>query len=272
MRLGISTWSVPWSIGVRGYPQPSQPLDAVNLLEKAVLSDVSVVQIADNLPLDQMPDGELDRIRDTALSQGIAVEVGTRGIEPDHLRRYIALAQRLRARVLRTVLGGRMCGEDEMRAVEDGIRGVLGDLGRCRVRLALENNEAFSTAEFAGLIKRIGSPLVGICLDTANSLGRPELLEAVVENLAAHVIIVHAKDYDIQRVDTRMGFSIVGRPAGEGKVDFDHVFGVLREKGREDVSVIVEHWPPFERDITTTMQIEEEWLDKSLRYLRERVR
>jgi sugar phosphate isomerase/epimerase len=271
MKLGISTWSVPWSIGVRGYPQPALPLDAVNLLQKAIQVGVSVVQIADNLPLDQLAHSELDRLRDMAFSHGLALEVGTRGADPDHLRRYTALARRLNARVLRTVLAGSMCGQEEMRAAEDGIRQVLGDLERRQVTLALENNEAFSAAEFASLIMRIASPLVGICLDTANSLGRPELLETVVEHLAPHTVMLHAKDYDIRRVGTRMGFSVVGRPAGEGRVDFDHLLAVLRDRKRDNISVIVEHWPPFKRDISTTVNIEEEWLDKSVQFLRSKV-
>lgn len=271
MRLGISTWSVPWSIGVRGYPQPTSPLDAAGLLQKAVQAGVSVVQIADNLPLSQLSSSELDRLRDMALSHGLALEVGTRGTGPDQLRRYIALAHRLGARIVRTVLSGSMCGPEELAAAENGIRQVFGDLDRGQVRLALENNEAFGAAEFAILMNRLASPLVGICLDTANSLGRPELLDTVVEHLAPHTIMLHAKDYDIRRVDHRMGFSIVGRPAGEGRVDFDQLLAALRDRGRDDISVIVEHWPPFEKDISTTVDIEEEWLHKSVQFLRSKL-
>jgi hypothetical protein len=61
-------------------------------------------------------------------------------------------------------------------------------------------------AQIACVIRRIASPHGGICLDTANSLGRPELLETVVEHLADLAVVLHAKDYDIRRVDTRMGF------------------------------------------------------------------
>ena len=105
-------------------------------------------------------------------------------------------------------------------------------LDRQDVTLALENNEAFSAAEFAMLIRRIASPRVGICLDTANSLGRPETLETVVEQLAEHAVVLHAKDYDIHRVDTRMGFSVTGTPAGEGRVNFDWVLTELCRHGR----------------------------------------
>ena len=151
------------------------------------------------------------------------------------------------------------------------IRQVLPALEGEGVILALENNEAFSAIEFAGIIKRIASPSVGICLDTANSLGRPETLQTVVENLAEHAVVLHAKDYDIRRIDTRMGFSIVGTPAGEGRVDFDWVLSELRRRGRSGISVIVEHWPPFAGSIKESIRIEEEWLPRSVRFLRSKL-
>jgi len=271
MELGISSWSLPWSIGVRGYPRPARPLDVVGLLEKAVEAGVSVVQIADNLPLHELLEPELDRLREAARARGLTLEAGTRGLEPEHLTRYITIARRIGARVLRTVLSGSLCGAEQLAKAEDGIRHVLPALDQQGVTLALENNEAFSAVEFAGLVRRIGSPLLGICLDTANSLGRPETLEMVVEHLAEHTVMLHAKDYDIRRIETRMGFSVVGQPAGDGRVDFNWVLAELRELGRDQISVIVEHWPPFEGTIEATVRIEEEWLTRSVRWLRSKL-
>lgn len=271
MELGIGSWSIPWSIGVPGYPQPSSPLGAIGLLKKAVEADVRVVQIADNLPLHEIPETELDRLREAARARGLTLESGTRGLNPEHLAQYIGITHRIGARVLRTVLSGSLCGPEQMAAAEAGIRQVLPMLDREGVTLALENNEAFSAAEFGGLIRRISSPRVGICLDTANSLGRPEMLETVVEHLAEHAVVLHAKDYDIHRVDTRMGFSVTGRPAGEGRVNFDWVLTELCRRGRTGISVIVEHWPPFAGSIEETVRIEEEWLARSVRFLRSKL-
>ena len=262
---------MPWAVGVPGYPQPALPLDAFGLLEKAVAANVVVVQIADNLPLHDLPERELDRLREAARSKGLTLEVGTRGLDPEHLGLYILIARRIGARVLRTVLSGSLCGPDQMAAAEKGIRQVLPALEREGVTLAFENNEAFSAPEFAGLMRRMGCPNVGICLDTANSLGRPETLETVVEHLAEHTVMLHAKDYDIQRIDTRMGFSIVGRAAGEGRVDFAWVLTELRRRGHAGTSVIVEHWPPFVGSIEDCMRMEEEWLARSVRFLRSRM-
>jgi len=271
MELGISSWSLPWSIGVQGYPRPTKPLNVIGLLDKAVEEKVSVVQIADNLPLHELPQAELDRLREAALARELILEAGTRSLDPEHLARYAAIARRIGARLLRTVLSGSLLGAEQMAKAEEGIQHVLPVLQQQGVTLALENNEAFSASEFAGLMRRIGSPAVGICLDTANSLGRPETLETVVEHLAEHAVMLHAKDYDIRRIDTRMGFSVIGRAAGDGRVKFDWVLAELRQRGRDHISVIVEHWPPFEGTIEATLRTEEEWLVRSVRFLRSKL-
>jgi 3-oxoisoapionate decarboxylase len=229
------------------------------------------VQIADNLPLHELPDHELDQLRDAAMARGLVLEVGTRSLDPEHLARYIAIAHRIGARILRTVLSGSLFGPKQLAAAEAAILKLLPALERQGVTLALENNEAFSSLEFAGIISRIASPYVGICLDTANSLGRPETLQTVVENLADHAVVLHAKDYDIRRIDTRMGFSVVGTAAGDGRVDFNWVFAELRRRGRSGISVIVEHWPPFAGTIEESVRIEQEWLSRSLLFLRSKL-
>jgi len=268
MELGISSWTVPWSIGIAGYPRPSKPLDPVGLLDKAVAVDVRRVQIADNLPLDQLDDHELDGLRAAAEERGLVLEAGTRGLDPDHLVRYVRIARRIGAPLLRTVLSGRLLGSDQLAQTEAAIRSVLPLLEKHEITLALENNEAFAAGQYSDLVMRISNPRVGICLDTANSLGRPETLELVVKHLAKHTVILHAKDYDIRRVDTRMGFSVVGAVAGDGRVDFPWLLAELKQSAGDGFSVILEHWPPFERDISTTVANEERWLTTSVEYLR----
>ena len=270
-KLGIASWSLPWAIGVHGYPLPERPLGCIGLLEKAVEANAAVVQIADNLPLHELPDPELDQLRDAAAARGLALEAGTRGLDPEHLTRYISISHRIGARILRTVLSGSLLPPKQLAAAEAAIRQVLPTLEEQGVTLALENNEAFSAVEFAGIISRIASPYVGICLDTANSLGRPETFRTVVEKLAEHAVVLHAKDYDIRRIDTRMGFSVVGTPAGDGRVDFDWVLAELNRRGRSGISVILEHWPPFAGTIEESIRIEQEWFSRSVQFLRSKL-
>lgn len=268
MELGISSWTLPWSVGVAQYPRPDTPLNAIGLLDKAVAVDVRRVQIADNLPLDELDERQLDDLRVGAQERRLVLEAGTRGVDPDHLIRYIDIARRIGAPMLRTVLSGRLLGRDQLAQTAASIRSVLPLLEKHHVMLALENNEAFAAAEYSQLITAIASPWVGACLDTANSLGRPETLDVVVKHLARHTVMLHAKDYDVRRVDTRMGFSVVGTAAGEGRVDFPWLLAQLNHAAGNGVSVILEHWPPFQGDIESTVVSEERWLTTSVSYLR----
>jgi sugar phosphate isomerase/epimerase len=260
MRLGIGSWSFPWAIGVPGYPQPATPLDAVGLLEKAKSLDVDLVQICDNYPLHARSADELDQIARTAQELGISVEVGTRGVEPSHLLRYLEIATRLRATSVRTIVDN---SADPYRV---WIAQVLPRYAEAGVTIALETNEGLSVDAFAALVEALDSPYLGITLDTVNSLGREERTQDVVAKLARYAIVVHYKDYAIERVDHRMGFLVVGRPAGEGRVDAHWLFDSLAQAGR-DPQVIVELWPPFLGSVEATIAQEERWVGKSVRFL-----
>lgn len=268
MDIGISTWSIPWAVGVENYPQPEITVAPEALMKRAIELDVKVVQFADNLPLQQLPDSELDLVAQRAAEWDLVVELGTRSLDVPHLRRCVEVAARVGSRIVRTVLSGSMLGRDEIRRAQSALRELLPDLERHEVAVALENNEAFSASEFAEIVRATRSPLIGICLDTANSLGRPETLETVVHELADQTIMFHAKDYEIRRIDTRMGFTIEGRPLGDGRVDFAFVIDKLRESGRDGISAIIEHWPSFDGDIESTTLREAEWLERSVAALR----
>ena len=95
------------------------------MLEKAAEAKVSVVQIADNLPLHELPEKELDQLREAAAGRGLVLEAGTRSLDPEHLARYIAISHRIGARILRTVLSGSLFGAKELAAAEAAILKVL---------------------------------------------------------------------------------------------------------------------------------------------------
>ena len=62
MKLGLSSWTYSWNIGVPGYPQPTCPMTAMDLLKKAHELGAQVLQIADNLPLEALSLEELDAL------------------------------------------------------------------------------------------------------------------------------------------------------------------------------------------------------------------
>jgi hypothetical protein len=63
-------------------------MTALDLLGKARELGVRVVQIGPNLPLDQLSEAEREAIVRQAREGQLELEIGTRGLETDHLRRY----------------------------------------------------------------------------------------------------------------------------------------------------------------------------------------
>ena len=103
MRLGVGSYTWPWAVGVAGQPPPC-PLDAAGVIDRAVALGVRVVQLGDNLPLEALTDGDLERLAAAATIDGITLEVGTRGCAPEHLLEQLRRARCLDAHLLRVVL------------------------------------------------------------------------------------------------------------------------------------------------------------------------
>src|ERR1700730_4157186 len=148
MRLGISSWTYPWAIGVSGFPQPVRPIRLADLLERAAVLKVGVVQVADNLPLHKLDSAELRDARDQTAGLGLRIEIGTRGVEPAHLLRYLRLAGEFEAVVLRTLLLG-VEQSSSLIDAEKWIREVLPEFEAEGITLCLENYEKHSCHDLA---------------------------------------------------------------------------------------------------------------------------
>jgi sugar phosphate isomerase/epimerase len=270
MRLGISSYTYVWSVGVPGYPQPREPLTALGLVRRAAELGVHVLQIADNLPLDELSESSLDQLQKAADDLGVALEVGTAGIEPEPLRKYLRLAVRLGSPVLRTILDTEQIQPSPDEAVR-AMRGVLPDFASAGVTLAIENHDRFPAVTLLEIIKRCESRSIGICLDTANSLGCGEDLQTVMRSLGPYVVNLHLKPFRAFRLPHRKGFVIDGCPAGQGVVNVPRLLADLRELGR-DPNVILELWPPPEATIEESIAKEEAWTRESIQYLRQFVK
>jgi 3-oxoisoapionate decarboxylase len=181
MKLGVSSYTFAWAIGAPGYP-PAVPMNTFDLLDLAHELKVGVVQIADNLPLDRLAVEDLARLRAQADTQGIQIEVGTRGIGESHLRRYLALARYFGSSILRVVVDA----QDDHPTPDEVIarvRPLLPDFASADVILAIENHDRFTTEMLIHVMQTLDSAHVGICLDTVNSFGALEGPALVVDRL-----------------------------------------------------------------------------------------
>jgi sugar phosphate isomerase/epimerase len=265
MRLGISSWTYPWAIGVRGFPPPVRSLRLADLLARASVLKVKVVQVADNLALHKLDRAELRDACDQAASLGLTIETGTRGVEPVHLRRYLKLAVRFGSVLVRTLTHS-LKSRPSFEQAEKWIREVLPEFEAQGVTLGIENYEDHSCCGLVALVRRLESRHVGICLDTVNSLGALETPENVVQTLAPMTVSLHVKDFVIERTPEKMGFVVHGVPAGLGRLDIPWLLGKMAPAN--NVSVILEQWPPFKTSVEATMATEKEWAKRGIQYLR----
>jgi 3-oxoisoapionate decarboxylase len=266
MKLGIGTYTYTWSIGFPG-AQPKVPMDALGLLRKAHELGVGVVQFGPNLSLSQFGEKQLLAIVDYARDAQIELEVGTRGLNAQHLRAQLELAARLDCKLVRTVPDLDDGSAPSHAGLVERLGTIIPHLERHRIRLALENGN-LPAQDLADTLDALASPWLGVTLDTANSLAIPEGTRQVVKTLARHIMCFHVKDFVVERVWHRMGFVVEGRPAGQGQMDLPWILREL-ECAKVDANAILELWPPEQDDIQATTALEQEWAEESIRYLRQ---
>jgi sugar phosphate isomerase/epimerase len=265
MKLGIGTYTYMWSIGFPG-AEPPRPMTAMDLLRRARELGLRVVQYGPNLPLQALPPAELAELLAAAREWEIELEVGTRGVESAHLRRMLEFTQACGARMLRTVPeleGGRTPSQAELVPL---LREVEPDFRAAGVRLGMENS-LMPAAAMAGALQAVGSPWLGVTLDTVNSLAIPEGSREVVRALAEWTCCLHVKDFAVTRQWHMMGFRVEGRPAGHGQLDVPWLLEQLRRNGAA-CNAIVELWPPEQASLEETIALEQRWAQESIESLR----
>ena len=265
MKLGISTYAYTWSIGFPG-AEPVCPMTAVDLLAKAHELGIMVVQIGPNLPIDQLSERELEAVVQQAREWGIELELGTRGLEPKHLVHWISLAKQVGARFLRTtpeVTGGRL---PELSVLLRNLNAVIPELAGQSVKLGIENGQ-IPASQIAGVLDELGSPWVGVTLDTVNSLAIPEGTEHVVQTLARYTVCLHVKEFVVQRMWHMMGFTVEGRPVGKGQLNVPWLLEKLSDVGVSP-NAVLEVWPPQQKTLEETIALEQAWVIESVQALR----
>jgi sugar phosphate isomerase/epimerase len=265
MRLGLSSYTFTWAVGVPG-SLPPEPLSPEGLVDKAAALGVGLVQIADNLPLEKLPDGRIIELYRYARKHGVQIEMGGRGLTAEHTGRCLETAALLHSPILRMVIDqpGFQPDKDEITRI---INGLIPELEKKQIRLAIENHDRFKAETFKEVITSIDSEWVGICLDSVNSMGAGEGFETVSDLLMPYTINLHVKDFIVERVSHKMGFIIEGRPAGSGMLDIRKLVQELTATGKCR-SAILELWTPPCDNIQATLEREDKWAQESIDYLK----
>jgi sugar phosphate isomerase/epimerase len=261
-RIGLSSYSFFWQRSGR----VGAPLGLDQMVERTAASGIGVFQICDDPSVESLGDEELAALRRRSRELGVRLELGTRGIREAHLERYLGLARALDVAIVRTMLHS---GDDRPDAAESValLRAASADYERAGVALALETYEQVPTADLVGIVDRVDSPAVGICLDPANCVAALENPRDVIERCAERVVNLHVKDFRFGRNPGWVGFVLTGSPLGEGLLDLDLLLERVRPRER-GISQIIEHWLPWQDTEAVTVATERDWTARNIDHLR----
>jgi sugar phosphate isomerase/epimerase len=261
-RIGLSSYAFFWQLS----DKVSEPLSIHRALERTAGLGVDLFQICDYAPLEAMTDSELEAVRATADRLGVSLELGTKGIRPEHLRKFLHIAGILRAPLLRTmfnVSGHTPTAEDAVAIFKE----VLPEFEAAGVKIAVETYEQVPTSRILDVIRRVDSPCLGICSDPANTVAALEMPREVIDAVAPYVLNMHIKDFAFSRKDGWVGFTYAGAPLGEGLLDYDYMVSKFQPHQR-NINQIVEHWLPWQDSEAETIRLENQWTQHSIEFLR----
>ncbi len=262
--IGLSTYAFFWQVSDRA---PAR-LALSEQFRRTRELGASVFQICDYSPLPDFSDDELKDARKCADELGLTLELGTKGIKPDHLANYLRMADLLGAKVVRsmvtapdhrpTLLEAEALLRQSMRAYEAS-----------GVSVALETYEQLSSTDLVALVESVGSKRLGICLDPANCVANLEHPIAVIDRCAPYVACIHVKDFAFTRRGGWVGFTLEGVPLGKGLLPYDYMIEKV-DPDHRGINQVVEHWLTWQDDYATTSRIENEWNAHNLARMRAR--
>ncbi|MCC2683658.1 MAG: sugar phosphate isomerase/epimerase [Paenibacillaceae bacterium] len=251
MRIGLSVFGSTYLMGLHPKSVRSR-VTPRELFDRAAEAGVYGVE----LPSALLDGEDLSSLAQEAGERGMFINLATSGYDPQKLGQVLAVAGKVGAMTVRTVVGGAALGGDR-RPMAGRWRPFLNDVLRGLkeaataaeaegVNLALENHQDLASEELLWLCETIDSPRFGITLDTGNPLATAEDPLEFAGKLAPYLKNVHLKDYWIYPSDE--GYRLARCPIGQGVIDFPALFSLLNGIGRE-ISMPVEIGAPETRHV-----------------------
>jgi sugar phosphate isomerase/epimerase len=260
--IGLGTYAFFWQHSSLA----PEALTLAGMLRRTRELDVGLFQICDYEAILGYSTSELRDLRALADDLGVTLELGTRGVQADHLTRYLGLAETLGASVVRSMINTAE-HRPSLAEAESLLRETLPAYEDGGVTVALETYEQVLSSDLVSLVEAVASPSLGICLDPANSVAALENPIDVIDRCAPYVANIHAKDFAFTRRGGWVGFTLEGVPLGTGLLDYDHLLEAVEPEAR-GINQIIEHWLPLDATIEATIDLENTWNTSNLQYLR----
>lgn len=194
----------------------------------------------------------LKKVKELLETYHMYVELATKGIGCDHLLKVIKVADQLGADIIRTYIPITLGAAVERKMGGDGkydlgkirldfdpsvfddavetLKKLIPILKRYRVKLALENHEYETSDELVQVVKKVGSPWIGLHYDFGNSMMAWEEPVRAAKQMAPYTVTTHFKDHIvIPCPDDKFRYVVCGVPAGQGNIDLKECLRVMME-------------------------------------------
>ncbi|NBD24862.1 sugar phosphate isomerase/epimerase family protein [Paenibacillus glycinis] len=256
MRFGLTVSGTVYAMGMTaaaGRPR----ITAKELLQTAEAYGLQGGEI----PLEVLKQSDADEAAEYARDRGLFINVAAGGFDPGALKEALALADRIGALTVRTVVGGAKYGGDRrhmagewrrfLESILHSFRNVMETADPAGANLAVENHQDLASEELLWLCETIGSEKFGITLDTGNPLATAEEPIDFFRRVAPWVKNVHLKEYAIY--PSEEGYRLARKPLGHGVIDFPALLRIFQETNPQ-VTMSIEHGALEARHVRVLME------------------
>ncbi len=229
------------------------------------------LQVCENArPLTLSP-RDWERLIQQSAEIGVELQLGCKTLNETELDQHLRRAAATPARCLRVVLEEEEGRPPSREFVFDFIAGLVPKLARQNVRVAIENHFDVPARLLAEAVNQHDSPLLGFCVDSANSLRSFEPAAYVLAQLGPRAFCCHVKDYKV--IGHQLGFSVTGAPLGEGDLPLNEFLDtVLKSENTPELpELFVETWVIAKGDWDADVAEDWRWLKNSTATLRARL-
>jgi len=194
----------------------------------------------------------LRKVRELLQKYNMYIELATRGLGYDHLRKIVQVADALGADIIRTYIPITLNAAADRETGGDGkydlgkvrldfdpavfddavvsLKAIVPVLKQYRVRIALENHEYETADELVEVIRKVDSPWIGLHYDFGNSMMAWEEPVEAARKMAPYTFTTHFKDHIvIPCPEDKYGYVVCGVPAGQGNIDLRECLKVMLE-------------------------------------------
>jgi sugar phosphate isomerase/epimerase len=274
MRLGLDSYSYHLAFGAHPDFDPPTPWTTSRFVDRVAELELDGFQL-DPMHVSLNQSSDWDAIRQQADRYGLFVECGLMDVTPDSIRTGIRMALHLGAPVIRSFIGfdrndATVNPEQELERARFQIQECLPELEQADLHLAIENHGEVTSQELVELVKALGHPRVGICLDFGNMIAVAENPIDAVRSMAPYTVSTHIKDY--RATMTFHGCDYTGVALGAGSLPVREMLTILLQTVHLDRLVLEIPSPALphpeeallreDRAIRKSIQTARQWIRK----------